>query len=87
MSLGAHEYLTTPEKVPTKNKQIGGTHYKEFKIQPIEFAHANNLDPYQFSILKYMMRHKLKGGAEDLKKMIHMAKMYLEEVYGETYED
>jgi hypothetical protein len=24
-------------------KQIGGSHYKDYKIQPIEFIHKNNI--------------------------------------------
>ena len=62
--------------------QIGGTHYKGMTIEPVEIALANNLDALQFSGIKYIMRHKLRHGAEDLKKAIHFALIALEMQYG-----
>lgn len=52
--------------------QEGGTHYKEMKIQPIEYAMANNLNPCEFNVLKYISRHRNKNGIEDLRKAKHM---------------
>ena len=43
-------------------------HYTQFKIQPIEFIMANNLDYCSGNIIKYVCRHKMKNGLEDLKK-------------------
>jgi len=40
------------------DKQIGGKHYKEYKIQPIEFIVANKLDFIQGNIIKYALRKK-----------------------------
>jgi len=40
------------------DKQIGGKHYKEYKIQPIEFIVANKLDFIQGNIIKYALRDK-----------------------------
>lgn len=51
--------------------QIGGSHYKNFKIQPIEFIHANGLGFIEGNIIKYVCRHPHKGGPEDLKKAKH----------------
>lgn len=62
--------------------QEGGSHYKSFKIQPIEFIHANDLDFFQGNIVKYAARHKVKNGAEDLRKVIHYAQLALELQYG-----
>lgn len=62
--------------------QYGGNHYKGMKIQPVEYAKANDLDCLQFSVVKYITRHRLKAGAEDLKKCIHFAQMALKMDYG-----
>lgn len=66
------------------NIQIGGGHYKDLAIQPLEFIVKNKLNWYDGSIVKYACRHKVKGGAEDLKKIIHYAQMELEQEYGVT---
>ena len=62
--------------------QQGGSHYREMKIQPIEFIHANGLDFFQGNMLKYLCRHKSKNGAEDLRKVIHYAQLAIEMQYG-----
>lgn len=64
------------------DKQIAGNHYIKYKIQPFEFSMANNLDPMQHTIIKYVMRHEDKGGEEDLDKAIHVIEMLKEEKYG-----
>ena len=63
--------------------QQGGTHYKDLKIQPIEYIHANGLDFFQGNIVKYATRHKDKNGVEDLRKVIHYAQLAIELQYGE----
>ncbi len=52
-------------------RQVGGDHYRTMKIQPIEFATVNRLDPCAFSILKYVSRHRTKLGRQDVEKAIH----------------
>jgi upstream activation factor subunit UAF30 len=64
------------------DKQEGGNHYKNLPIQPIQAIVKNNLDWFQGNITKYAWRHHFKGGAEDLKKVIHYAELALEEQYG-----
>lgn len=59
--------------------QVGGTHYKRFKIEPFPFSLVNHYDPAVFSILKYVSRHAFKSGAEDLKKAIHICYIRAEE--------
>ena len=61
--------------------QEGGSHYKDQGIQPVEFIHANNLSFFEGNIIKYTTRHRAKGGAEDLRKVIHYAQMILELEY------
>lgn len=62
--------------------QHGGNHYKSLGIQPVEYSKANDLDCLQFSVVKYITRHKTKNGAEDLKKCMHFVQMALKMDYG-----
>jgi hypothetical protein len=60
------------------DKQIGGKHYKDFKIQPIEFITKNKLSFIQGCIVKYICRYDKKNGKEDLKKIIHYCELLQE---------
>lgn len=51
--------------------QVGGGHYKDLKIQPIEYIHANNLGYCEANVVKYISRWKSKGGLQDLEKVKH----------------
>lgn len=62
--------------------QVGGNHYKGFKIQPVEFIHANGLDFLQGNIIKYTMRHKEKNGKQDLLKARHYLDLLIQLEYG-----
>lgn len=61
--------------------QYGGTHYKSKRIQPVEYAHANDLSFFQGNVVKYVTRYKDKKGVEDVKKAIHYLQMILEFEY------
>jgi hypothetical protein len=50
------------------DKQIGGSHYKDMAIQPIEYIHKNGLGFCEGNIVKYITRWKTKNGIEDLRK-------------------
>jgi hypothetical protein len=63
-------------------KQVGGSHYLKMKIQPSEFANKNNLPFAEGNAIKYICRHKYKGGKEDLKKAKHYIEMIEERDYG-----
>jgi len=67
-----------PQRATEKatDKQIGGKHYKEYKIQPIEFIVANKLDFIQGNIIKYALRKK-DGEHPDEKwnKIIHYCEL------------
>ena len=63
--------------------QVGGNHYKNLKIQPIEYIHANGLDFLSGNIVKYASRHQCKNRAEDVRKIIHYAQLILKLEYGE----
>ena len=64
------------------DRQVGGNHYKDCGIQPVEYIHANKLDYFEGNVVKYITRHKLKGGHEDIEKVIHYAELILELKYG-----
>ena len=51
--------------------QVGGNHYKDLKIQPIEFIHANNIPFCEANAIKYLCRWRNKNGIDDLKKARH----------------
>ena len=59
-------------------RQVGGKHYKSYKIQPIEFITANNLSFIQGCVVKYICRFNSKNGKEDLDKIIHYCEMQKE---------
>jgi len=65
------------------DRQVGGDHYKNFKIMPVEYISKNKLDFFEGNIIKYVSRHRNKNGAEDIKKIIHYAELILELEYGE----
>ena len=65
----------------TYKKQIGGSHYLKMKIQPSEFANKNNLPFAEGNAIKYICRHKYKGGKKDLEKAKHYIEMIEERDY------
>jgi len=59
-------------------KQVGGNHYKNYKIQPVEFIIKNNIGFVEGNIIKYILRFKEKGGAVDLEKAKHYIELLIE---------
>ena len=66
-----------------KDCQVGGDHYRQMAIQPIEFISKNGIDFLAGNAIKYLCRHAAKGGAQDIKKAIHYCQLILELQYGE----
>jgi len=64
-----------------RDKQIGGDHYKRMAIQPSDYIVKNKLGWYEGNIVKYITRHSIKGGRQDIEKVIHYAELLLEEEY------
>lgn len=58
--------------------QTGGSHYKDLKIQPVEYIHANGLGFCEGSVIKYITRWRAKNGIEDLKKARHFIDLLIE---------
>lgn len=72
--------------------QIGGDHYANKKIQPIEYIMANDLNFCEGNVVKYITRWREKGGVESLRKIKHYVDFLIEEeingkeeeIYGST---
>ena len=64
------------------DKQEGGSHYSQLAIQPIEVILKNKMGFCESNAFKYIARHRLKNGAEDVKKAIHYLQILLEIEYG-----
>ena len=62
-------------------KQVGGKHYKNMKIQPAHFINENKLLFAEGNAIKYICRHSAKGKEQDIKKAIHYLEMILERDY------
>ena len=60
--------------------KINPPYYIGTKIQVSDFIHEFKLDYFQGNIVKYVVRHKSKGGIEDLEK----AKWYLDKLREEV---
>ncbi|MFL5785880.1 MAG: DUF3310 domain-containing protein [Bacteriovoracaceae bacterium] len=66
--------------------QEGGDHYKNQKIQPVEYIHANGLGFMEGCVIKYVSRYKRKNGLEDLKKARHFLDLLITLEYPEKKE-
>lgn len=55
--------------------EVGGNHYKEKGMQPLDIIAAINLNFFQGNIVKYVARHSKKNGLEDLKKAYHYCQL------------
>lgn len=62
--------------------QVGGDHYKKVEgYQPFQISHACGLNPIEHTVLKYLLRHRRKGGADDLRKAQHCLDLLIEQEY------
>lgn len=58
--------------------QVSGNHYKNMKIQPVEFIHKNGIGFVEGCAIKYLCRWRNKNGIEDLKKARHFIDLLIE---------
>ena len=63
------------ENIFPQDRQVGGSHYKNFTIQPYEFISKNDLSFFQGCIVKYVCRYLKKDGVKDLDKIIHYCEL------------
>jgi len=61
-------------------KDIKGGHYSGLSITPFQYSYANKLDCFQHTIIKYVTRHKEKGGTGSLLKALNTLHEYIETV-------
>lgn len=66
--------------------QVDGSHYKDMPIQPIHFCQKNQLNFCESNVIKYVCRHRSKGGAKDIMKAIHNLQLLLEMEYPDEIE-
>lgn len=76
--------LKVEDVLKTDDIQIGGSHYKNMPIQPIEFIVKNGIPYREANVIKYVVRFKNKNGLEDLKKARHYLDMLIEEYENES---
>jgi hypothetical protein len=62
-------------------KQISGSHYKKYKIQPSRFINENKILFAEGNAIKYICRHQDKGKKQDILKAIHYLEMIIERDY------
>jgi hypothetical protein len=58
--------------------QVGGAHYKNMAIQPVEYIHANKLSFIEGAVVKYVSRWRDKGGVKDLEKARHFLDLLIQ---------
>lgn len=85
----SHTYLDPPPYNPPKptkasQKQVNGTHYKDLAIQPSDYIVGNDLGWFEGNAVKYITRHRTKGGKQDILKAIHYLELLLEREYPEA---
>jgi hypothetical protein len=60
------------------SNQVGGDHYKNLVIQPVEYITANNIPYIEGNVIKYITRWRNKNGTQDLYKIIHYVQLLIE---------
>lgn len=58
--------------------QVGGNHYKQMAIQPVEYVLKNGIGYAEGCVIKYVSRWRAKGGVEDLRKARHFIDLLIE---------
>lgn len=58
--------------------QVGGNHYKELPIQPVQYIFENGIGYFEGNVIKYVTRWRSKGGIADLEKAKHYIDMLIE---------
>lgn len=66
------------ETMSALDKQVGGSHYKDLAIQPVEFIHKNKIPFIEGCVIKYVSRWRDKGGVADLEKAKHFLELLIE---------
>lgn len=67
-----------PETLDPLKVQVGGNHYKDMPIQPVEFIHANGIPYIEGAVIKYVCRWRNKNGLDDLQKALHFIELLMQ---------
>lgn len=67
-----------------ERKEVGGTHYEQMKIEPVDYIMANNMNFLEGNVIKYVTRHRLKNGKQDLEKAIDCLKLLIKYEYSDN---
>jgi hypothetical protein len=71
-----------PLDEPPESRALNAA-YAHLDIDPIQFCHANEIPFAEGNVIKYITRHKTKGGARDVRKAMDYCRRILEDTYGE----
>ncbi len=68
------------EEQDALSKQVGGSHYKQYKIQPYEFFIVNQIPHHKAAVIRRILRydHPTGKGLEDLQKIKHEIEMIIQ---------
>ena len=72
------------EKVKIYNmikENVSPDYYARYDIEPVSFIMRNQIPFAEGSVIKYVLRHDMKGGGEDIDKAIRYLEMIKEEKY------
>ena len=72
------------EKVKIYNmikENVSPDYYARYDIEPVSFIMRNQIPFAEGSVIKYVLRHDMKGGKEDIDKAIRYLEMIKEERY------
>lgn len=73
----------SPHQSNSESNPITPDHYA-MPISPIEYIERNGLTFSEGNVVKYVSRHRMKNGAEDIRKAIKYCKLILKYEYNET---
>ena len=62
-------------------ENVSPDYYARYDIEPVSFIMRNHIPFAEGSVIKYVLRHDMKGGAEDIDKAIRYLEMIKEEKY------
>lgn len=72
------------ESANSFSKQVGGNHYKNNAIQPVQYILANDIGFCEGNVIKYITRWKEKNGLEDLFKARHYIDFLIDDYQSRT---
>jgi hypothetical protein len=62
-------------------ENVSPDYYARYDIEPISFIMRNGIPYAEGNVIKYVLRHDMKGGVEDIDKAIRYLELIKEEKY------